>query len=393
MTSKRLFQTLTLSLFIYLFLRATYPLESSIPVDLFLLLDPFLSLVSTIASRAFTPGVIAGLFVVVTAVVFGRFFCAYVCPLGTFIDISDTTFFRKRQQPAFNRDKNWRVVKFVVFMGVTGAAVLGVLLTQFFDPLVILTRSFSIIIYPVATYFLNGLTDLFRPLAAWLEWVGLSHLVYSQPVFRMIWPTFLIILGIFLLGFFLPRFWCRYICPLGGFLALLARWSFIKRKVNFQCSGCAICQKNCPMGAIPANYSQTISGECILCRNCSIQCPERAISFWPTSKTADSGQIPGSTPRQREESNLHINPSLLENNSRREIADNPPMRRPKVNNSPDKIQLAPSPRPSPTRGEGNQPVYRQGSPPPLWGRIKVGGEKGNFYAIQLFIICANGVRF
>lgn len=340
MTVKRIFQTLTLSLFIYLFLRAVYPLESSIPVDLFLLLDPLLSLVSTIASRAFTPGIIAGLFVVVTAVVFGRFFCAYVCPLGTFIDISDTTFFRKRLQPAFNRDKNWRLLKFGVFTGVTGAAAVGVILTQFFDPLVILTRFFSIIIYPVAIYFLNGLADLFRPFAAWLGWVGVSHFTYAQPVFRMIWPTFLIILGIFLLGFSLPRFWCRYLCPLGGFLALLARWSVIKRKVSHLCSGCGICQKSCPMGAIPVNCRQTIPGECILCRNCSVHCPERAVSFLPASKSTVAVQKPYSASLDSEEDAFNHIPSYLENKNRHEVAVNSPIQNPEAKDTPPKIQLS-----------------------------------------------------
>jgi polyferredoxin len=70
-------------------------------------------------------------------------------------------------------------------------------------------------------------------------------------------------------GLFVRRFYCRYLCPLGGALALPARlrtFEWLKRRP--QCGKeCRQCNVQCPVKAI--NPSGVISpNECIYCLNC-----------------------------------------------------------------------------------------------------------------------------
>jgi ferredoxin len=88
--------------------------------------------------------------------------------------------------------------------------------------------------------------------------------------------TIAVIGSLCLLSLVVKNFWCRYLCPYGALLGLLAVFSPIqvKRKTSL-CIDCKKCEKICP-AAIRITRNRTLRhAECIGCMECVEVCPEK----------------------------------------------------------------------------------------------------------------------
>ena len=272
-------QGLSLLLFSVFFVFATYKLPNWFPADIYLRLDPLLGMNAVFAAREIITRALWALVTIGTTLFIGRFFCAYVCPMGTSIDFLDFLFFRRRKRHGLENEVGLRRAKYVFLIIFIVAALTGLSLAFLMDPMSLLTRFYTFFVYPLATTVINLFLDLLRPLFQALGWVILSHLQYFQSVYYMTAVTLLIFGGIIVLNRFVPRFWCRYLCPLGAFLSLISPLGIFKRRVNEDCNECLKCQKTCVMGAITEDPRGTRLPECIQCRTCAKVCPQHAITF------------------------------------------------------------------------------------------------------------------
>ncbi|NWF94121.1 MAG: 4Fe-4S binding protein [Syntrophaceae bacterium] len=276
---RTLIQALSLSLFSALFVFATYRLPDWLPADIYLRLDPLLGINAVFAAREVINRALWSLVIIGTTLLVGRFFCAYLCPMGASIDFLDLLFFRKKRRQGLKLETGLRRVKYLLLIVFIVAALTGLSLAFLMDPIALLTRFYTFFVYPLAVTGINLILDLVRPLFQALGWATLSHLHYFQSVYYMSAITLLIFGGIILLNRLVPRFWCRYLCPLGAFLSFLSPLGLFKRRVSEACNQCLKCQKNCPMGAIPDDPRRTLLPECIQCRTCANVCPQNAITF------------------------------------------------------------------------------------------------------------------
>ncbi len=89
--------------------------------------------------------------------------------------------------------------------------------------------------------------------------------------FDRAWPFVLYVSLLLVATLFVQRFFCRYVCPLGGALAFPARmrmFEWLKRR--WQCGlQCQICANNCPVQAIHPD-GRINPNECIHCLNCQV---------------------------------------------------------------------------------------------------------------------------
>ena len=281
-------QTLSLCLFLLLLFAAVYPLRVGVPYDLFLCLDPLVALGALSGSRQVPGDLLLCLIVVALTLVAGRLFCGYLCPLGTVVDLSDKTLAGNRRigHKQNGRYRRFRNVKVYFLIALLVAGVLGVGLLYAFDPISLLTRTFASVLYPLAMLIRNLLLGLLRPLAGVLGWVGLANAQSPQPVSSGNILIFLLFVCLLSCAFLSRRFWCRYLCPLGGLLGLLSRVAVVRRRVSGSCTSCGLCRASCPMDAIPENPTRTLQSECIGCRTCEQVCPEDAVSFGWSRGTA-----------------------------------------------------------------------------------------------------------
>jgi polyferredoxin len=99
------------------------------------------------------------------------------------------------------------------------------------------------------------------------------------------WPAYTIALAILGASFFIPRFWCKYTCPLGGALSLLSHVSLLRiRRTESTCKGCALCAQPCPVGIAVGKASPLVSTNCIGCLACVETCPRHGaleVAFMP----------------------------------------------------------------------------------------------------------------
>ncbi len=277
--SRRIVQGACLALFVFLFARTVYPLQNPLPVDLLLRIDPLAAAVSFLAGRTIVPRMLFSLMLLGATFILGRFFCGYVCPLGTAIDLFDGILSRLRLG-IFRLASIPRFPKYALLIFLLVLALFGRSLLWPFDPLVIFTRGLVAVFFPAAVMLANAGVDLFRPLAERWELEALADAGFTQPVFGLWVLPLILLLAILGLGLLGRRFWCRAFCPLGAMLALITRFSPFRRVVSDKlCTHCGLCRRHCSMGAIREDETSTLPGECIDCGVCAAVCPARAVSF------------------------------------------------------------------------------------------------------------------
>jgi ferredoxin len=278
MTLQRLLQILNLTLFGVLLALAVHPLVAWLPHAIFLQLDPAAALLTGLASRTWIAGFGAALLLWAATVLLGRFFCGYVCPLGTVIDGVDC-WIGDCHGRAAGKPPLTRAGKFYLLAFLVGAALFGISFAHLAAPIPLVTRLIGLLVLPLV----QGLADLglaaLAPLAQRLNWPQLLYLQVPTPRYDLQWVTLALVLLILVGRRWAPRFWCRNLCPAGALFALGARRPLLRRRVSEDCIDCGLCVRRCPMAAIGPDPRQTDYGECTTCQTCRRVCPTRAVSF------------------------------------------------------------------------------------------------------------------
>jgi len=276
-----------------------YRVQSPIWPYLYFTTNP-LTCVSAVAASRTIPAVnYLPLLVMVGAVLLlGRFFCGWLCPLGVMID-GAAHVWKPPKKPA---PLSWLpspYLKLYILLGIIILALFGVNVAGFFDPITIALRGVSLAVQPYTEWVVRAvLGPLYRvpvvsnvtePVFGFLK---KYYLTLQPPRFEYSLLYLAILLGIFGLSKFRKRFWCRYLCPLGAFHALLGRFGVWRRRVGPSCNECGVCGHVCRTEAIDRKDAVLYDPrECIRCMDCEVVCPQDAIefSFIPSTKSVRVG--------------------------------------------------------------------------------------------------------
>ncbi len=212
------------------------------------LADPYavLQIFSTgaiVAADAIIGAVIITLFY---ALIGGRAFCSYVCPVNMVTDLAN---YLRRKWKLDKFEKKWWASRNIRYWVMGLSFVLSFLLG---------TAAF----------------ELVSP-------ISITH---RGIIFGMGfgWAA---ILAIFLFDLFiLKNGWCGHICPLGGFYSLVGRYNLFRVRHNQpNCTLCMKCKEVCPEKEVLymiGKKSQIVDmGECTLCGRCVEVCDDDALYF------------------------------------------------------------------------------------------------------------------
>jgi len=233
---------------------------------------------------------LASMFVI--GAILGRAFCGWVCPMGLVQDMVTAAKGSLGQVNLRTHESGKRLKYFVLGFALLISVSLGISLWMGFGadykqslwifadgPLIPLApegtlfstipRSVLYIKENIAPTFLSKLSAI--QLGQWLR--SIPILIYVQ---------LFILLSFFYGAYRVPRFWCRYICPVGAKMAPFQKYSFMGMKRDpVKCSKCPHCEVACPMQIriLLLPWEKFNDPECILCGECADACPNNSLSY------------------------------------------------------------------------------------------------------------------
>lgn len=281
--ARQISQIISVSLFFLLALLTYRGFEALVPLDLYFRLDPLIALSAMLAGRVIVPTLLIAILAIALALVFGRAWCGWLCPLGAILD-----WFTPQTQKIVPTARALRAVKYSVLIMIGVAALLGNLSLLILDPITLLNRTFGGALVPAFNVILGGIEAMVYPLAPiapafdWIEQNFRGTILPAQQTFDQLgWMLALAFAAVIALNWVAPRLWCRALCPLGAIYALFAKISWLRPRAIKDCSHCAACMRVCPTGAIAVTkHGFTVdSAECVVCMDCVAACPESVIGI------------------------------------------------------------------------------------------------------------------
>lgn len=246
------------------------------PVSRILEMDP-LVMISTMLSTGYVYRYLGwGLLVLGLTLLAGRVFCNWICPYGTLHQFVGWLFNVHKAKENFDRNRyrdmyffKYAVVTVLLIMAAMGALQIGLL-----DPICLMYRTVATVVAPMVDMSIDAIPGI-DPL--WVDQIKFAPGVPSRIFVGSFW------IGLFMLvlvgaNLYVPRFFCRVLCPLGALLGAVSRFSLVRinRDVH-KCTDCNMCMNRCEGAADPQAVIRV--SECFSCLNCIDDCPEDALSF------------------------------------------------------------------------------------------------------------------
>lgn len=277
---RRIYSVFFFVLFVLLVAITDFRSMKGYEVSLFLELDPLVAFASFLTSWTVYKGLVLSLIIIVITLIFGRAFCSWICPFGI-LNQWVSHVFNKRRPVDDYRVNAYRALfrlKYYILTILLVLALFGSLQIGLLDPITLITRSFTVSVFPALHY-------------AGAEISIKQSLFYGGMLLAVL---FIIIL---FANRFLSRFWCRVLCPLGALLGILSSRSImrIRRDVE-KCTDCQKCLRYCHGGCDP--HLELRTAECHVCMNCIEDCPEDAIHYG-TARERSSIHAPVDVNRRR----------------------------------------------------------------------------------------------
>ncbi len=219
----------------------------------------------------FTLGILV--FFIIEALLFGRIFCSFACPLGIMQDIAIRIGkLIPRKKKLFTRNR--KLLRYTILAVMIGGLLFGIAVPlALFGPFATFGRFTAAIIKPAYVWLNNLLLDNtviegLQPLRG--APFSLLLLIVSSIVFAAVMTA----AGLY------GRIFCNTLCPVGAILGLLSKVSWFKFTLNSDaCTKCGKCAKVCKSNCIDIKNGIVDNERCVACFNCAAVCPDNAMHY------------------------------------------------------------------------------------------------------------------
>jgi len=225
-------------------------MSSSLTLNVLSLTDPFVFLQSVLSGHVVETTAVVGALIVFAfyAIVGGRVYCSWVCPINIVTDVADWFYRKFNIKSPVHFSKNNRYALLAAILLVT--LVSGIMVWELLNPVTMLQR----------------------------------ELVFTMGF------SWAVVLSIFIVDAFISRrAWCGRFCPMGAFYSLFGKFSLIRVNAlnRDACNDCMDCYVVCPEPQVikpvlkKAGDSNPVilAGNCTNCGRCIDVCSEDVFSL------------------------------------------------------------------------------------------------------------------
>ena len=307
---RRAYEGLFLGLFLFFLLITDLRYLKGWPVSLFLEATPLVAVATALTTHTIYRNLVWGLVIIAITMMLGRVWCNWMCPFGILHHIFGIIGNRRntKQMIEVNRYRKIYAIKYYILAAMIAMAGLWIIPTTIDAPGKIwqvyhgaelkqsgLSRVFAAVGSGIAqsadehklgnSSLQIGLLD---PIALTVRSMTTSVLptvdkatesVYTEPrEYWQAWIVGLIFVGFLFANWWIPRFFCRAICPLArSWDCSAGSRSGESIATRCDCTDCDLCLKSCEGASDP--QADLRKSECFVCLNCIEDCPHDALSF------------------------------------------------------------------------------------------------------------------
>jgi polyferredoxin len=314
------------------------------PVNWILQLDPLVALGTLLTTKTIYSGLLWGAATIALTVLLGRFFCGWICPFGALHQIVGwlgRRWKKHAQRVAMNQFRPAQVIIYYLLIALLSAAAGGLISEVIQLPHQKFTAASAVamaVLLALTWLTTRKLVGNVKSAIVWFAaivalWIGIGFIAHPKAmataslqtglldpiplihrsfnlvvftIFRGIgtagrfyvaaWSIALVFLAAVLLNLWIPRFYCRFICPTGALFGVLVRWTPWRiGKRERDCSGCELCENNCEGACDPFGTIHT--SECLLCMNCLHACRKVKMVYGPDRSASGEVESTGVTRR------------------------------------------------------------------------------------------------
>jgi polyferredoxin len=307
---RRAYEVLFLGLFLFFLFITDLRYLQGWPVSLFLEATPLVAVATALTTHTIYRNLVWGLVIIAITMMLGRVWCNWMCPFGILHHFFGWIGNRRntKQMIEVNRYRKIYAIKYYILAVMIAMAALWIIPTTIDAPGQIwqayrgaelrqtgVSRVFAAVETGIARSaeehkrFNSSLQiGLLDPIALTVRSMTTSVLptvhkatesVYTEPrEYWQAWVVGLIFIGFLVANWWIPRFFCRAICPLGALLGVFSRFAIWRiDRDPVRCTDCDLCLKSCEGASDPQGDLR--KSECFVCLNCIEDCPHDALSF------------------------------------------------------------------------------------------------------------------